>query len=184
MLPTEQAEFFRLVAATLNAYGRFPETRDLEVWWNECRGLSLDALDSALRSHREDPDRGERVPRPVDITRRMKVGRRDSSQCGVVDVTAGHCAYPGVFTDGTHGEGQKWYCPLHWIERTGEEAAKRIAYSQEVQWETFRERQVAKRLRESLSAPGVTELQARMADRTSARCNVNFDAVIPERGVA
>lgn len=161
MLPTEQAKFFEAVQRTLNAYGKFPEQRELEAWWYECSRLSLDALEVALKSHRADPDRGERAPRPVDITRRMKTGARTASQCAAVD-PSGRCEYPGIFSDGTMGEGP-WYCPWHRQDRVGPEASHWIDVSRNVPWERAREKHVARFAQEALRAPAVIATTADLA---------------------
>ena len=136
MLPTEQARFFETINRFLSAYGKFPEQRELEGWWIECKGLSLDALESALKSHKGDQERGERAPRPIDITRRMKAGARDAQRCAAADQT-GQCEYPGIFSDGTSGEGP-WHCPWHRTERAGPEASRWIDISRNVPYETAR----------------------------------------------
>lgn len=131
MLPTEQTRFIEVVQQELGAYGKTPEQRELEAWWRECKGLSIDALEAAFKSHRADSDRGERAPRPVDITRRMKTGARDAQRCAATDVVHGQCEYPGIFSDGTTGEGQ-WFCPWHRVDRAGPEASVWIERSREI----------------------------------------------------
>lgn len=155
MLPTEQVEFFRSVQDTLGAYGKHPEQRELDAWWRECKALSLEALKVAFKSHREDPDRGERAPRPVDITRRMKAGAADARRCFARDVT-GQCEYPGLFSDGHSGEGP-WFCPWHRRDRSGPEASRWIEVSREVPWETANAKRIARMTEEaSKAAPVVT----------------------------
>ena len=153
MLPTEQAQFFEIIGHALAAYGKYPEKRELEAWWRECRSLTLEALEAALKAHKADQDRGERAPKPADISRRMKAGDRDAQRCAATDPN-GQCAYPGIFSDGTQGEGS-WYCPLHRSDRVGPEASRRIDYSQSMPWDEFRAKQIAKRLAESQRAPAV-----------------------------
>lgn len=167
MLPAEKARFFEIVQASLNGYAKFPDERELEAWWNECQGLTLDALQTAFKAHKDDPDRGEKAPRPVDITRRLKTGRRDDRRCSATDTT-GRCEYPGIFSEGTQGEGP-WYCPLHLRERAGLEASRRIEYSRAVAWESFREKQAAKRLAESVRAAPVVDTARAIAKRHGNR---------------
>lgn len=173
MLPTEQADFFRIVTATLNAYGRFPEPRELEAWWQECRGLSLDALEAALKAHRADQDRGERAPRPVDITRRMKTGQRNAQNCAAVDPT-GQCQYPGIFSDGTTGDGP-WYCPWHRTDRVGDEASRWIEVSRRVPFEEARAKQTQRHADTGATSPAAKAVRAAMSGRRG-----NFAAVAPK----
>lgn len=167
MLPTEQAKFFEVITTVLGAYSKQPTADDLQAWWNECRGLTIDALESAIKSHRDDPERGERAPRPIDISRRMKAGSRDSAMCAARDAQAS-CAYPGIFSDGTMGEGP-WYCPLHRNDHAGPEASRRIEYSHSVPWEEFRAKQTAKRLAESQRAAPVVNTAHAIAKRHGNR---------------
>lgn len=167
MLPDEREGFMEVVTRALAAYGKHPNGEEFEAWWYECRGLSLEAVRAAFSAHKDDPDRGERAPRPVDLTRRMKTGQRDASRCAARDANA-QCAYPGLFSDGTGGDGP-WWCPLHRIERVGAEASKRIDYSQQVSWETFRAKQLAKRLVEATASPAVVERAWDIAKRHGNR---------------
>lgn len=167
MLPTEQPEFFKRTARFLSAYGKFPSNQELEAWWEECRKLSLDAIDSALRSHREDPDRGERAPRPVDITRRMKAGSPERLKCAARDASA-QCAFPGIFSDGTAGDGA-WWCPLHRVERSGPEASRRIEYSHATAWEDFCVKRISKRAADTVRSPAVVSTARAIAKRHGNR---------------
>lgn len=176
MLPTEQTRFFEIISRTLNAYGKFPDTRELEAWWHECRNLSLEGLDSALRSHREDQDRGERAPRPVDITRRMKVGNRDANKCAATDPT-GRCEYPGIFSEGTGGDGP-WYCPWHRIEHAGPEASAWIERSREIPYEVAKAKREERMTAEAQRTPTVIATAWDMAHNARAPRG-NFSSFIP-----
>lgn len=153
MLPTEQVRFAGMIQRALGAYGKFPDQRELEAWWLECRGLTVDALETALKSHRDDPDRGERAPRPVDITRRMKTGSRNAQSCAAMDTT-GQCQYPGIFSEGTAGEGP-WYCYWHRQDRAGPEASKWIQISRDVPYETARAKRIERMNAQAERAPSV-----------------------------
>lgn len=167
MLPTEQARFFEIITHALGAYGKFPERRELEAWWGECRGLTLDALEVGLKSHRDDPDRGEKAPRPVDITRRLKTGNRDATRCAVSDAN-GHCEYPGIFSEGTMGEGP-WFCPWHRLDRSGDLASKFIQASHDVPYEAARAKRSARMLEEAQHTPNVRATAELIAYRHGAR---------------
>jgi hypothetical protein len=167
MLPTEQPRFFELVTQALAAFGKYPEQRDLEAWWRECKGLSLDGLEAALKSHRDDPDRGERAPRPVDITRRMKSGSADARRCAARDHT-GQCEYPGIFGEATNGEGL-WYCPWHRQDRAGPEATLWIERSREIPWDIASARRIERMLSESIRARPVVNLAHTIARRHGAK---------------
>lgn len=147
MLPTDHARFCQIVSEALRGYSKRPTEADLEDWWMKCKGLTLEALEAGLKAHEDDPKDGAHPPKPVDITRRQKSGARSAEKCSASD-PSGHCAYPGIFSDGTQGDGP-WYCPLHRMERIGPEASRRITYSLETPWEDFRARLIAKRDGES-----------------------------------
>jgi hypothetical protein len=167
VLPTERSRFAGMVTGVLRAYGKAPTDADMEAWWTECHELSIEALQSALKSHKEDPDRGEKVPRPVDITRRMKAGNRSAEGCAATDHT-GRCSYPGIFSDGTAGEGQ-WWCPWHRQDRTGPEASRWIETSRNVLWEVARERRAIRMLAESQRTPSVRNTAWDIAKRHGDR---------------
>jgi hypothetical protein len=167
MLPTEQARFFGIVADALGAYAKYPSPQDLEAWWRECQKFTLDALEVGLKSHKEDPDRGERAPRPADITRRLKTGSREGSRCADVDPT-GRCEYQGVFSDGTLGEGS-WYCPWHRLERSGPEASRFIEASRNYAEEGAFAKRLARYHAESIRAPSVVNTAWDIAKRHGNR---------------
>jgi hypothetical protein len=152
MLPTEHARFCQLISLTLTAYAKKPSEDDLETWWRECKNLTMEGVESALKSHREDPDRGERAPRPVDITRRMKAGSRDSARCAARDAT-GQCEYPGIFSEGTSGDGP-WYCPWHRQDHMGPEAARWIEISHQIPYAEARAKRIDRMNEEAQRAPG------------------------------
>ncbi len=167
MLPTEQPKFIQSVQAILGAYGKAPDQRDLESWWRECKPLSFDAFEVAVKAHRDDPDRGERAPRPVDITRRMKVGVQDAKRCACYDVT-GRCEYPGIFGDGTTGE-SSYYCPWHRLDRQSPEASAWIQRSREIPWEVASAKRIERiRATEIATAP-VVDLSHKIALRHGSK---------------
>lgn len=182
MLPTEQARFFQVVAEQLGAYGKHPQQSDLEAWWRECRGMSIDALEAAFKVHRDDQERGERAPRPVDVTRRMRNGARDAQRCACVDTT-GPCEYPGIFSDGTMGDGP-WYCPWHRLDRVGPEAARWIEVSCKVPYEEALAKRRARMLGEAQRADGVVRTSHTIAKRHGNRPWRIQDAVPPREEAA
>ena len=167
MLPSERDDFVSFVTKALGAYSKRPTAADLEDWWEECRSLSLEALRAAFKAHRDDPDRGERAPRPVDITRRMKAGVRDAARCAARDMT-GQCEYPGIFSQGTAGEGA-WRCPWHRDDMAGPEASRWIEVSRKVPYaEALAKREERMRL-DAIRAPGVIERAREIAKRHGNR---------------
>lgn len=183
MLPTEQAKFFDIVSKALGAYARFPSEQELGAWWNECRGLTLDGLEVGLKSHKEDPDRGEKAPRPADITRRLKTGNRNGARCAATDAS-GRCEYPGVFSEGTMGEGS-WYCSWHHLDRTGELASKFIQASREVPYEDARAKRDARMLEEAQHSPSVRATAEAIAYRHGNRPWQSKDSYhLPDRSGA
>lgn len=180
MLPTEQAKFFEIVNRAMSAYAKFPDKRELEGWWYECRGLTLDALESALQSHKDDADRGERAPKPADITRRMKTGARSAEGCAFADAS-GRCQYPGIFSDGTGGS-DRWYCHWHRVDRSGPEALRWIEISRNVPYEEAQAKRVVRMNAEAQRAPAVMEVAHAIALKHGNRkWQGSLAAAIPER---
>lgn len=163
MLPTDQPRLFEAVTAILAAYGKQPTKSDLESWWAECKGLTFDAFEAAIKSHKADPDRGERAPRPVDVSRRMKAGNQNAARCSATD-HSGRCEYPGIFSDGTAGEGP-WYCPWHRIDRAGPEASRWIEISRQVPYAEARDKRIERMNAEAVRAPAVVDLSHSIALR-------------------
>lgn len=153
MLPAERAKFFEIIEAALAAYIKFPNEKELEAWWNECKGLTLEGLHVAIKAHKADPDRGERAPRPADITRRLKTGAREGHQCASQDST-GRCEYPAIFSEGTMGDGP-WHCPWHRLDRSGPEASRWIEISRNVPYTEALARRQQRMLAEAQRAPAV-----------------------------
>lgn len=163
MLPTEQPRFFELVADALAEYTKRPDQAELEAWWTTCKGLALADVERALKAHADHHDDGKRAPRPVDIRRRVAAGSAEGSRCAARDAT-GQCEYPGIFSDGTGGEGP-WYCPWHRMERAGPEASRWIETSRNVPWEVASERRAKRMNIEATKAPGVVETAQAIARR-------------------
>ncbi len=135
MMPVEQARLFALVTETLAEYVKTPTAAELEAWWSSCRNLELREVERALKSHAADEDDGKRAPRPVDVKRRVSYGAHGGGGCAV-----NGCRFPGVFSDGTSGDGP-WYCPWHREERGGSEGARWTEISQRADpEEAFRKR--------------------------------------------
>lgn len=178
MLPTEQPEFFATVNQALAGYMKFPTPNELEAWWRECRGLSLDDVKAAIHSHRDDPDRGERAPRPIDITRRMRSHDASKTQCAARDANT-RCAYPGLFSDGTAGEGP-WWCAFHRVDRVGPAASEAIRQSLAIPFEEARAQQAARALEQAQRAPGVVNTAHEMALRIGNRPTRGFGAQVPD----
>jgi methylphosphotriester-DNA--protein-cysteine methyltransferase len=167
MLPTDHARFCELVTAALRAYVKRPTEEDLEDWWSECKGLSLDAMETAFKAHKADPDRGERAPRPADITRRMKAGARNAQNCAAMDFS-GQCNYPGIFSDGTAGEGP-WYCPWHRSDRIGPEASRWIEISRTTPYEVARQKRIERMTAEGQNTASVKDTAHAIAKRHGDR---------------
>jgi hypothetical protein len=167
VFPTEQDAFYELVAEALGLYAKTPTPADLELWWRACRGLSLADVDRALKAHADHPEDGKRAPRPVDVTRRVKAGARTGSQCSARDAT-GQCEYPGIFSDGTGGEGP-WWCPWHRVEHSGPEASRWIEVSRDVPSAEAMAKRAARMHAESIRSPAVVATAHVIAKRHGNR---------------
>ena len=167
MLPSDHDEFVELVTKALAGYARRPSADDLEDWWDKCHRLSLEGLRAAFKAHEDDPERGERAPRPVDITRRMKAGSSDALRCAARDTT-GQCEYPGIFNEGTNGEG-RWWCPWHRLDHAGPEASRWIEVSRQVPYAEAMAKRQARMHNDAIRSSGVVERAWDIAKRHGAR---------------
>lgn len=163
MLPTDQPRFFDLISAVSADYLKQPSTFELESWWAGCKGFSLADVDRALRAHQADERDGKHAPKPMDVKRRLSVASSDSNRCAASDTT-GRCTYPGIFADGTGGEGP-WYCPWHRTEREGPEASRWIEVSREVPYEVARAKRAERMGVEGQRSSSVTETAHAIAKR-------------------
>jgi hypothetical protein len=160
MLPTEQPQLFAFVAEILAAYTKAPNAVELEAWWMTCKGWSLHDVQRAINAHVADEKDGKHAPRPIDV-KRLSVASSNSQRCAAT-CPAGACQYPGIFSDGTQGEGP-WYCPWHRAERVGPEAEKWIERSFDIPYAVALEKRAARMAQESHRAPGVTNTAHGMA---------------------
>lgn len=153
MIPTEQPRFFDLVNQALAAYVKAPTGGELEAWWATCRHFTFDDVDRVLKAHTEDPDDGKRAPRPIDVKRRLGAGTRSGMSCAARG-PGGGCQYPGIFAESTSGS-DVWWCPWHFHDRVGPEAARWIDVSHEVPYARALEKRAARMLDEAQTSPSV-----------------------------
>lgn len=167
MLPTEQEQFCEVVTEALGLYAKVPGPGDLEVWWRACKGFALADLERAFRAHADHPEDGKRAPRPVDVIRRVGAGARSGSQCAARDTT-GQCAYPGLFSEGTSGDGP-WFCPWHFHNAAGPDASRWIEVSRDVPYAEAMAKREARMRNDAIRAPGVVERAWDIAKRHGNR---------------
>lgn len=168
MSPIEQSAFFQVVTEGLALYAREPSEKELLAWWSACKQFAMADVRRALASHSDDADEGKRAPRPIDIVRKIESGSSSGgSQCAASDFT-GRCQYPGIFSDGTSGEGP-WFCPWHREERNGPDASRWIETSRKVPWEVARQKRIDRMNAEGTRTPGVVNTAHAIALRHGDR---------------
>lgn len=167
MLPTDEARLYEIVTEALGQYVRQPDPKELAAWWIACRPYALADVQRALKSHEDDPDDCKRAPRPIDVKRRIKASAQEGEKCAASDAT-GRCEYPGIFSDGTGGDGP-WYCPWHRLERAGPEASRFIEASRQVPFDVAQAKRKARIDAEASGAPGVVGRAMDIAKRHGNR---------------
>lgn len=71
MHTSEQQPFSELVTSALAYYRQDVTAFTLSVWWQGCKGYSLEQVSKALTAHATDPDRGQFAPKVADIVRQL-----------------------------------------------------------------------------------------------------------------
>ena len=99
MTDTDRDEFAELLQSALGFYGQDVTPFALGVWWQACRGVSIEQVRKALTRHAMDPDRGHFAPKPADIVRVLQGTHQDRSLVAwgkVMDAMRSSGAYVSV----------------------------------------------------------------------------------------
>lgn len=180
MLPTEQPQLFAVIERVLRDYLKTPSAGDLESWWQGCKGFGLDDVERALKSHQADEKTGKWPPKPMDVKRRLSTSTKESARCAASS-PSGRCEYPGIFSDGTGGEGH-WYCPWHRMDRDSPEAEAWIERSRTIPFEVASAKRRERMKAEAIRAPAVVSTAQDIARRHGNRPWQTAIAQIPFNG--
>ncbi len=67
----ERTDFYKTVSDVLGYYRQDASEFTMRVWWEACKGYSLEQVAKALTAHAIDPERGQFPPKVADITRQL-----------------------------------------------------------------------------------------------------------------
>jgi hypothetical protein len=79
MQQTEVQEFQRVLSGALSLWRQDVSEFALSVWWEACKGFSLEQVRKALTAHAMDPERGRFPPMPADIVKALHGTHTDRS---------------------------------------------------------------------------------------------------------
>ena len=71
MNSTDKTAFAALIAKTWRFYGRSATGEEVADWYELLEGFPMDAIATAFKRHLTDPERGQYLPKPADIIRRL-----------------------------------------------------------------------------------------------------------------
>ncbi len=72
MQPADRAPFADLLTQALAFYRQDVTPFTLDVWWEACKGVSLEQVRKAITAHALDPERGQFAPKPADMVRQLQ----------------------------------------------------------------------------------------------------------------
>jgi hypothetical protein len=71
MSPSDSGEFQALLTDALAFWKQDATEFTLSVWWEACKGYTLEQVRKALTAHAMHPERGSFAPRPADFVREL-----------------------------------------------------------------------------------------------------------------
>ena len=77
MTESEKPECIEMISAALDYYKQPVSAFILSIWWEGCKGFTLDQLARALTAHTTDPERGQFPPKVADIVRVLSGTKTD-----------------------------------------------------------------------------------------------------------
>lgn len=80
MTQDEKTNFYRLVTDALSYYKQDVSSFILGVWWEGCKGFSMDQVVSAFSRHATDPEKGEFAPKVANIVKLLQGTPTDRAQ--------------------------------------------------------------------------------------------------------
>lgn len=72
MSPSDSDEFQALLTDALAFWKQDATEFTLSVWWEACKGFTLEQVRKALTAHAMHPERGSFAPRPADFVRELQ----------------------------------------------------------------------------------------------------------------
>lgn len=79
MNASDRVPFFELIAQVYAFYGKDFSPFVGSVWWNAMQFNDLPAITEAMGRHCANPDSGQFLPKPGDVTRMLQGGTQDSA---------------------------------------------------------------------------------------------------------
>jgi hypothetical protein len=79
MRQDEVLEFQRVLSGALSLWRQDVSEFALTVWWEACKGYSIEQVSKALTTHAMDPERGRFPPMPADIVKALHGTHTDRS---------------------------------------------------------------------------------------------------------
>lgn len=79
MNANDRKDFADLMADALAFYRQDLSTFALSVWWEACKGFTLEQVRKAMTAHAMDPERGQFAPKPADLVRLLVGTQTDRS---------------------------------------------------------------------------------------------------------
>lgn len=76
---SEMPEFQGLLTQAMAFYRQDVSPFALSVWWEACKGFSLEQVRKAMTAHAMDPERGQFAPKPADMVRLLQGTNTDRS---------------------------------------------------------------------------------------------------------
>lgn len=71
MKARDKQGFAQTLTAIADLYGKPLSDAGLQIWWSALEGYSLAKVQQALSAHVKDPDRGQFMPKPADVVRKI-----------------------------------------------------------------------------------------------------------------
>ena len=82
MLTNDRGEFTKLLAATMDVYGRPITTAFVDIFFSALTPYDMPTVRNALSRHIQDPDGGRFAPKPADLIRQILNGKAADGRPG------------------------------------------------------------------------------------------------------
>lgn len=82
MLTSDRGEFTKLLAATMDVYGRPITTAFVDIFFSALTPYDFATVREALSRHLQDPDGGRFAPKPADLIRQIQNGKAADGRPG------------------------------------------------------------------------------------------------------
>ncbi len=79
MTHDDKPDFLALLTGALSFYRQDVSEFAVSVWWEACKGYSIEQVRKALTAHAMDPERGRFPPMPADIVKALHGTQTDRS---------------------------------------------------------------------------------------------------------